>query len=96
MDLTHRLLFTGHHEIKPQSVVMSIKWNNFFRSFTLAYRPCYASGSNLYRLSQATVGILIADPCSSVPDAANEISEKKKKVELVNIVVTSNIHGSRR
>lgn len=23
--LTHRLFFTGHHEIKPQSVVMSIK-----------------------------------------------------------------------
>ena len=29
-DLTHRLVFTGRHEIKPQSVVMSIKWNNFF------------------------------------------------------------------
>ena len=32
--LTHRLLFTGaftgRHEIKPQSVVMSIMWNIFF------------------------------------------------------------------
>ena len=47
------------------------------------------SGSNLYTEPGGRVDILITEPCSSVFDAVNEISEEK--IGARNIVATSNL-----
>jgi hypothetical protein len=61
---------------------MSIKWNNIFAVslflIDLGMSPeVISTEPRGVEGLQMVVDILIADPCSSVPEAVNEISERK-------------------